>query len=136
MAEAPSTQTDTHCARESWWFLVKESTFLNIAFLVVCLASGQQKRNCSRQCSVARYRTNTMNCASFPKCAISLIESCAGWNFLSAPASHPQNLNPPRTRKSSRNLARTRTLPTQPAPAPHFFGLKPAPVRKLLKTPN
>jgi len=26
--------------------------------------------------------------------------------------------------------------PSQPAPAPHFFGLKPAPVRKLLNTHN
>ena len=64
-------------------------------------------------------------------------------SFLSAPAPHPQNLNPPCTRTSLRNIARSHPhtfnpcplrRPSQPAPAPHFFGLKPAPVRILLKT--
>jgi len=51
---------------------------------------------------------------------------------------------PARTHKSLRNFARTRTLltrtrptpqtiPTRARPATHFSGLKPAPVRKLLK---
>jgi len=77
------------------------------------------------------------------------LESCTGRNFLSAPAPHPQNLNSPRTRRNLRNLARSRpapahfqhapaphTIPTHTRPALHFFGLKPAAVRKLLKTPN
>jgi len=57
--------------RENWYSLVKESTFSNISFLAVCLASGEQKRNCCTSSSVARYRTNTMNCASFPKSVVS-----------------------------------------------------------------
>ena len=32
--------------RESWWSLIKESTFLNISFPMVCLASGWLKINC------------------------------------------------------------------------------------------
>jgi len=31
-----------------------------------------------------------------------------GLKFLSAPGRHPQNLNPPHTRRNLRNLARTR----------------------------
>jgi len=44
------------------------------------------------------------------------LESCAGSNFVSAPARHPQNLNLPCTRRSLRNFARTRTLLSAPAP--------------------
>jgi len=38
---------------------------------VACLVSGRQKRNCSVWSAVSRYRTNTMNCASFPKSVVS-----------------------------------------------------------------
>jgi len=62
------------------------------------------------------------------------LESCMGWNFVSAPARHPQNLNPPRTRRSLRNFARNRTLLTRTRPA--LFCLKLTPVRKLLRTHN
>jgi len=78
-----------------------------------------------------------------------ILASCVGWNFLSAPAPHPQNLNPSRTAPAwvwetlsapapdlhSSNSHPPRR-PSQPAPAPHFFGLQPAAVRKLLKTHN
>ena len=45
-----------------------------------------------------------------------------GWNFLSAPAPHPYISN---THPAPR--------PSETVPASHFFGLKPAPVRNLLK---
>jgi len=48
MPEAPPAQKDTQWVRGSWCYLVKESTFLNISFLVVWLASGQQKKNVPR----------------------------------------------------------------------------------------
>jgi len=47
-----------------------------------------------------------------------LLQTCEGWNFVSAPAPHPQNLNPPCTRWSLK------------------FLLKPALVPKLLETHN
>jgi len=43
MLEAPSAQTNKQWVRESWCSLVKQATFLNLAFLVVCVASGQQR---------------------------------------------------------------------------------------------
>jgi len=72
------------------------------------------------------------------------LESCMGWNFLSTPshtckpAPHPQEFEkfaPPAPHPHSSNSHLPRR-PSQPAPAPHIFGLKPAPVRKLLKTHN
>jgi len=51
-------------------------------------------------------------------------ESCAGWTFLSAPAPHPQNINPPRTRRNLINLARTRPA-DHPNPHRTFSVLKP-----------
>ena len=42
------------------------------------------------------------------KLEMCLVESFAGWNFVSTPAPHPQNLNPPRARRSLTNFACTR----------------------------
>jgi len=53
MAEAPSVQTHKQWVHESLCYLVNK------------LSSGQQKKNCSTQSSLVRYRTNTMNSASF-----------------------------------------------------------------------
>jgi len=47
------------------------------------------------------------------KLEMCLVESFAGWNFVSIPAPHPQNLNPPRARRGLRNFA-----PTRPADRP------------------
>ena len=53
---------------------------------------------------------------SWSVCYIHTLESCAGCNFLSAPT--PQNLNPSRTRRNLRNLARSCPADFYPAPAP------------------
>jgi len=67
------------------------------------------------------YIWNKSNLRQKRSILVQFLDSCAGWNFLSAPAPHTSNPHPPRR-------------PSQPAP--HFFGLKPAAVRKLLKTHN
>ena len=54
-------------------------------------------------------------------------ESCAGQNFVSAPALHPQNLNQSRTRRSLRNLP-------APAPAPQTIPTSARPALFLSQT--
>ena len=64
-----------------------------------------------------------------------VLASCTGWNFVSAPARHPQQFEKfcPHPHTANQHPPRR---PSQPALAQHFFGLKPAPVWKLLKTHN
>jgi len=56
--------------------------------------------------------------------------------FCPAPSKFKLAPRPQEFEKSCPLPPRTRTLPSRTRPAPHFFGLKPAAVRKLLKTHN
>jgi len=53
-----------------------------------------------------------------------VLESCMGWNFLSAPT--PHNLNPPHTRRNLRNLAHSHPAHFQLAPAPQTISTRTA----------
>jgi len=57
------------------------------------------------------------------------IRVLCGLNFFVRSRPAPTKFKSPRTLRNLRNLARFQ-------PAPHFFGLKPAAVRKLVKTHN
>ena len=65
-----------------------------------------------------------------------IVESCAGWNFLSVLVPHSQILNPLHTLINLRNLARSSPAPAnfQTAPGPILHCFRPNPVTFCLNT--